>query len=582
MFLTLQIPLFDYRFFESAPQRTERPKWPEPGPKERIRYFGEVVDRNTRYVGPWDDEKKYCNAATVINFCGTGASHFYKSFYSRPNNARILFRRFQSDGRCLSKFEIGINDRLETLLKGAAGDNKDISTRIADHISKYLLCPVKIKIGSRLSDYVPLIEAGNNLKDAYYWATTVGKKSFDPKDVKHRVENCEPLLLLQLQSDTIGSAELKAQQVDMPFTEHEGIQLFCRHIPYNIGRLRYQLKTWIIVTPSKKETAPVYAPDFRSYSQVLRYLRINLLRIHVETCMEKRLMETFSTINEAYQVKDSQVRDRLYFYLHKLLLNLSNIQRNSQPQDKLVEAAFRLDEYYYGSTRIEDRIKMLGDYQDWLSKLPVSPKNEQVKVYVQQNQAALIEQQKTKPEEHIAFISYNHADEKKVNQLKDKLEAAGITVILDSASMQAGTAIDDFITQSIRRADAIVSIVSKNSLTSGWVGVETINAMFIKKYFPEKKFIPCNIGSEFMEDTFTDTARTKLRKRIKAIEKMAAIRAAGGRRFVDFDDEWRRLENLDKALPEIVQYLKNNLCIAIGGRSLNANLGKILEAIRAY
>jgi hypothetical protein len=62
---------------------------------------------------------------------------------------------------------------------------------------------------------------------------------------------------------------------------------------------------------------------------------------------------------------------------------------------------------------------------------------------------------------------------------------------------------------------------------------------------------------------------------------MAAARAAGGKRFVDFDDEWRRLENLDKALPEIVQYLKNDLCIAIGGRSLGANLNKILDAIKA-
>lgn len=581
MFLTLQIPLFDYRFFESAPQRTERPKWPEPGPKERIRYFGEVVDRNARYVGPWDDEKKYCNAAGVINFCGTEARHFYKAFYAKPNNARILFRRFQSDGRCLSKFEIGINDQLETILTGTAADGKDISTLITERIGKYLLCPVKIKIGNRLSGFVPLVESGNNLKDAYYWTTTVGKKSFDPKDVQHRVEHCEPLLLIQLQSDTIGSAELKAQQVDMPFTEQEGIKLFCRHIPYNIGRSRYQLKTWIIVTREKKETAPVYAPDFHSYSQVLRYLRINLLRIHVETCMEKRLMETFGTTNEAYQVKDAQVRDRLYFYLHKILLNLSNIQRNNQPQDKLVEAAFRLDEYYYGSMRIEDRIKMLGDYQDWLSKLPVSSKNEQVKEYVQQSQAALQEEQKAKAQGHIAFISYNHADEKKVTLLKVKLEDAGITVILDSASMQAGTAIDDFITASIKKANAIVSIVSKNSLTSGWVGVETINAMFIKKYFPEKKFIPCNIDSEFMKDTFTDTARAKLRKRIKAIEKMAAARAAGGKRFVDFDDEWRRLENLDKALPGIVQYLKNDLCIAIGGRSLNANLNKILDAIKA-
>lgn len=581
MFLTLQFPLFDYRFFESAPQRPERPKWPEPGPKERIRYFGEVIDRNTRYIGPWDDEKKYCTAVKVINFCGTGTDHFYKSLYSKPDVARILFRRFQSDGRCLSKFEIGINDQLETRLSGTINDGKDISALITEHIRKYLLCPVKIKIGNRLSEFVPLIEAGNHLKDACYWATTVGKKSFDPKDVKHRVENCEPLLLVQLQSDTLGSAELKALQVDIPFIEKESIQLFCRQIPYNIGRLRYQLKTWIIVTPAKKETIPVYARDFHVFSQTLRYLRINLLRIHVETCMEKRLMETFSTTNEAYQIKDQQVRDRLYFYLHKILLNLSNIQRNNQPQDKLVEAAFRLDEQYYGSTRIEDRIAMLQQYQDWLSKLPVTPKNEQVKEYVKHNEASLKEQQKTKEKIPVAFISYNHADEKKALLLKEKLIAAEVTVILDSDSMQAGTAIDDFITNSIKNANAIISVVSKNSLTSGWVGVETINTMFLKKFFPDKKFIPCDLDNAYREDNFDKYAKNKINKRLATLKKKNLARAKKGERFNDFDDEWKRLDSLDNLLTDILQYLKNDLCIDIKGRNLTKNFHKILEAIKA-
>ncbi len=564
MFITLQFPLFDRRFFEADPNRTEKPKWPEPGKNDRVRYFGDVFNRNNRYLGPWDDEKKYCNAGSVINFCGLQEDHFFTSLHNAPYKARILFRRFQSDGRCLAKFEIGFNDAFEQVTPASA--------TFDEHIQKYLLCPVKIKIGNRLSEYLPLIESGNKLKTAYYWTTSKGKRSFDITESNKHVDSCEPVLLIQVDADKIGTLPLTAQKVEAPFLEKEGIQLFFRHIQYKIGRRNYNIKAWIIAGPGHSSANPVYSRDFSGYNTTIRYLRINLLRIHTEVSLQKKLVEA---LGEA-EITSSDQKKRLYFYLHKILLNLTNIQRNKQPQIMLVESAFRLDELYDGSMRIEDQINILEEYKNWLSNLDVTPRTQQVIGFVEKSAAGLQHQSQV-----VVFISYNHADKAAADMLKNKLENEGITVILDSASMQAGTAINDFISKSIRRADAILSVVSVNSLISGWVGVETINTMFIRDFFPEKKFIPCALDNSFFEDNFVDKALSKIESRLSQLKDHSVSRAAKGIRFTDYDDEQARLTGLSTKLPDIVRYLKADLCIDISGTNLDTNFNKILDTIQA-
>ncbi len=65
MFITLQFPLFDNRYLQPSFNRTERPKWPTPAEDDKIRYFGQILNRTSEYLGPWDDEKKYCNARAL-------------------------------------------------------------------------------------------------------------------------------------------------------------------------------------------------------------------------------------------------------------------------------------------------------------------------------------------------------------------------------------------------------------------------------------------------------------------------------------------------------------------------------------
>ena len=502
MFITLQFPLFDYRYIQANPNRTERPNWPEPGGNDRLRYFGEIFNRTKPYLGPWDDEKKYCNARSVINLCGMGDDHFYKMFFKSPAQTRILFRRFQSDGKCMAKFEIGLNDDFE---KSPALQNADAATTakaIDEQIQKYLLCPVKIKIGNKLSDYTALADAGDELNSAYYWATQKGKKTFSIKDIQHQAESCEPVLLLQLDISKINVSGMQLQHVDVPGLEAEGMALFCRYTAYRIGKRNYNLKTWVIATNNDYDKNAVMPGEFSDYNNSLRYLRINLLRIHVEIILQKKLLDVLSRTQTAAILQDAAIRNRLYQYLHKIWLNLSGIQRNKQPQQQLVQTAFALDATHFGSAGIDDQVTLLADYKNWLQNLQATDKNEQVKKYVEENTAEL-EQKKVATANNITvFISYNHTDEITAGILKKKLEENNISVILDSASMPAGTKIEQFIKDSIKNSSATISIVSVHSLTSGWVSIETEKTLNFMNFFDDKKFIACYLDKEFFDTIF--------------------------------------------------------------------------------
>lgn len=570
MFITLQFPLFDYRFVKADPYRADRPSWPEPNDKERIRYFGRIFGRHTPYKGPWDDEKKYCDAHNVINLCGLGEEHFYKQLLSSPAQSRVLFRRFQSDGKCMAKFELGINDSLESTLQACSPT--DTAKQIYQQIQKYLLCPVKIKIGSKLSPYVQLVDSGNKLKAAYYWATQKGQKSFADKDVYNEVDSCEPILLVQLNAAELDLSAMKMEKVELPEQFNDQLQLYYQYIAYDIGGTTYHLKTWFICTNGVYGTNPVLSYEFGNYNETIRYLRINLLRIHTEIILQKKLMWVFDKSNQAFKISDEQTRDRLWFYLHKILLNLSGIKRNKLPQQKLVEISFGLNELYYGGASIDEQIGLLQEYEKWLKTLKPTPQNDQVIDRVGNTQKSL--QQLT------VFISYSRNDESTAVWLREKLMASGISVILDSYSIPAASDLRKFILDSLKNTHATVTIVSDNSLISDWVGIETNYSLELQKFNGNRKLIPCYIDdSVFKDNNFVTNKLDILDAKLAEIEKLSQDYFAKKLSTADLFDKRERLLELRNSLSHIIEYLRASLCIDIRPDQREQTFVKLLDAI---
>uniref|UniRef100_I2Q6G7 TIR domain-containing protein n=1 Tax=Desulfovibrio sp. U5L TaxID=596152 RepID=I2Q6G7_9BACT len=67
------------------------------------------------------------------------------------------------------------------------------------------------------------------------------------------------------------------------------------------------------------------------------------------------------------------------------------------------------------------------------------------------------------------FISYSHEDKKYAKLIATKLKESGHDVFFDTWSLQAGDNLIEKVNKSLKETDALIVIVSKNSLRSKWV-----------------------------------------------------------------------------------------------------------------
>ncbi|MCS7036247.1 MAG: TIR domain-containing protein [Saprospiraceae bacterium] len=178
------------------------------------------------------------------------------------------------------------------------------------------------------------------------------------------------------------------------------------------------------------------------------------------------------------------------------------------------------------------------------------------------------------------FISYNHGDAEVARRVRDYLRQQGVQTILDEDDMPAGMNIMAFIQQSVRACDAMISIVSERSLKSGWVGQESVAAMYAI-WLADKKFIPVRLDSVAFDIDFQIAAQEALQQRLQEMdEKIARLRQAGGDTRA-FDDDRERLFELKNNLGKIIQQLKSVLALDISGDKFEMGMRKVVESIRS-
>lgn len=93
------------------------------------------------------------------------------------------------------------------------------------------------------------------------------------------------------------------------------------------------------------------------------------------------------------------------------------------------------------------------------------------------------------------FISYARGDERAARELRTNLRDMEITGWMDESDLAAGEAFSKKIRDSLRRASAVIVIVSEESLRSPWVKFELGAAESMGK-----PIIPILIGSVGIEE----------------------------------------------------------------------------------
>jgi TIR domain/Effector-associated domain 11 len=179
------------------------------------------------------------------------------------------------------------------------------------------------------------------------------------------------------------------------------------------------------------------------------------------------------------------------------------------------------------------------------------------------------------------FISYNHHDIEIANKLKEKLTAININVVIDSERMQAGEDIKEFIEKCVRETGTTISLISKNSLLSAWVAMESINTFYHEKTDTTKKFIACFISDDFFNRDFTDQALDHIDGEIKQIQELVTARMQKNRSIRDLQNELTRNTELRNNMDEIIRRLRESLCIDIRDEKFESNFNKIIEAVNS-
>ena len=179
------------------------------------------------------------------------------------------------------------------------------------------------------------------------------------------------------------------------------------------------------------------------------------------------------------------------------------------------------------------------------------------------------------------FISYNHHDAETANKLKEKLRAHHIQVIIDTEKMTAGEDISNFIEASVRDTDTTLSLVSRRSLLSSWVAMESVNTFYHAKTQSAKKFIVCYLDDDFFRRDFTDKALDSIEEEIKEIQALISSRMEKNRSIRDLQNELARMTDLRNNIDEIIRRLRESLCIDIRPEHFENNFAKIVQAIEA-
>lgn len=177
------------------------------------------------------------------------------------------------------------------------------------------------------------------------------------------------------------------------------------------------------------------------------------------------------------------------------------------------------------------------------------------------------------------FISYNHADTESVNRIETYLSRAGLQVVRDTNDMHAGESIDQFIQRVMRDQGVILSVVSNNSMRSGWVGVEN-DLSFYSSLFGGRQFIPVMIDHEVFKDGFIYTVVEDIDRKLVDLEAETQKRKTLNLPDDDLIPRRKRLESLRQNLPKIISRLQNVLTVDITGDNFDSGMSKVERTVK--
>jgi hypothetical protein len=296
-----------------------------------VRFFGKAVPREKGADVAWTDESSYCRADRALRLAGLGARKFFKD---RPVHPCCSFRRLLSDGRVVTRVEIGI-----TLPHRQTGRLLVIS---ADELLQVADAMLKLPTLARTwpGRFVlnPLVLQGERLAKLFAYATSYRSK-FNFTTTARLVEAGSPLLLIELEGNELTewpSAFLQVKSDDI-----QGGDLAFGRIKTDWG----YIPIWVL------------GPGQADRDQ-LRSLRLCLLRLHAE---REALNGFLNQLNRQWITftPGTPTGDAIECYLNKATRLINKREWSGINQSSISQAFDAAEEVQY----IAERTQLLRRYE---------------------------------------------------------------------------------------------------------------------------------------------------------------------------------------------------------------------------
>lgn len=175
------------------------------------------------------------------------------------------------------------------------------------------------------------------------------------------------------------------------------------------------------------------------------------------------------------------------------------------------------------------------------------------------------------------FISYSHQDRAEVDKLVGALQQhGGFKVIIDVDALPPGKSIHAFIRESVREAHATISIISKSSLLSTWVALETLEVLQANS-----RFFGCYVDKEFLSPLFADQALDKIDSDKRDLGRRIKQRIDADRRFSDLYEDIERCWELRSNFDKFLVRLRATHCLSLHPSHFSESLQKLTKALQA-
>ncbi len=182
----------------------------------------------------------------------------------------------------------------------------------------------------------------------------------------------------------------------------------------------------------------------------------------------------------------------------------------------------------------------------------------------------------------VVFISYSRKNRDVMMRLKSEFEREDIDVIMDETHLKMSENISTQLKQFVRDADFTVSVVSKTSIESSWVGLEAAENLMLEEALQSPKILFVVIETAVMDADFQFNTHDKIQLEIDKNEKN---RNRAKERNMDtsrFDNQIVRLEKQQDYLGKMMNKLQEDLWLDFSSeQGIQENLPKLIQTIKA-